>query len=98
LTDGACFLTALILNNKITIANLGDSTALLVRDGQMLEMTSEQVPSRVDEFQRIQNCGGSIFKVGNNLRVDGALSVTRAIGDAGYKASGVISEPELNQI
>jgi serine/threonine protein phosphatase PrpC len=32
---------ALILNNKLTVANVGDSSAILIRNNQMLELTSE---------------------------------------------------------
>jgi serine/threonine protein phosphatase PrpC len=41
---------ALIINCKLTIANLGDSSAILIRNNQMLELTSEQVPTRIDEY------------------------------------------------
>jgi serine/threonine protein phosphatase PrpC len=51
--DGTTCLTSLILNNKLTIANLGDSSAILIRNNQMLELTSEQTPTRIDEYQRI---------------------------------------------
>ena len=48
--DGTTCLMALILNNKLTVANLGDSSAILIRNNQMLELTSEQTPTRIDEY------------------------------------------------
>lgn len=53
----------IITNGKLTIANLGDSSALLIRDGKMLELSSEQVPSRIDEYQRIIERKGVILPV-----------------------------------
>jgi serine/threonine protein phosphatase PrpC len=50
LADGTTCLLALIINCKLAIANLGDSSALLVRNNSMLELTSEQVPARIDEY------------------------------------------------
>lgn len=49
-SDGTTCLLALINNCKLTVANVGDSTAILIRNGQMLELTSEQTPSRIDEY------------------------------------------------
>jgi serine/threonine protein phosphatase PrpC len=56
------------------------------------------VPDRQDEFDRIQKAGGQVLKVKNTYRVDGVLSVTRAIGDKDFKSSGVISEPEIKSL
>lgn len=55
---------ALIVNCKLTIANLGDSSAILIRNNQMLELTTEQVPSRIDEYQRIIEKQGFVIQVG----------------------------------
>jgi len=52
-TDGTTCCMGLIHNGKLTIANLGDSSALLIRNNQLIELSSEQNPSRVDEYQRI---------------------------------------------
>lgn len=88
---------ALILNCKLAIANLGDSSALLVRNNQMLELTSEQVPARIDEYQRIIERKGWVIPVGQIMRVQGVLAVTRAIGDIAYR-DYISSEPEISQI
>jgi serine/threonine protein phosphatase PrpC len=86
---------ALILNCKLAIANLGDSSALLVRNNQMLELTSEQVPTRIDEYQRIIERKGWVIPVGQIMRVQGVLAVTRAIGDIAYR-DFISSEPEIS--
>jgi serine/threonine protein phosphatase PrpC len=41
LNDGTTCLLALITDCKLTVANLGDSSAILIRNNQMLELTSE---------------------------------------------------------
>ena len=63
----------------------------------MLELTSEQTPSRIDEYQRIISKQGFIVPVGQTMRVQGVLSVSRAIGDINYKEY-LISEPEMSSI
>ena len=63
----------------------------------MLELTSEQVPSRIDEYQRIISQQGIIVPVGQALRVQGVLAVSRAIGDLHYKQF-LTSEPEISSI
>lgn len=47
--DGATCLLALIRNCKLTIANLGDSVATVIKSGKMIKLTVEQTPSRWDE-------------------------------------------------
>lgn len=41
------------MNGKLTLANIGDSTALLVKNSNVVELTSEHNYSRLDEFKRI---------------------------------------------
>ena len=79
----------------MTVAHLGDSSALLVRqDGQIKKLTSDHHPSRQDEFTRISQKGGYISFKNGVARVDGCLAVSRAIGDIQHKQF-VISEPEV---
>jgi serine/threonine protein phosphatase PrpC len=63
----------------------------------MLELTSEQIPSRIDEYQRIIERKGFVVPVGSIMRVQGVLSVSRAIGDLAYKEY-ISSEPEISSI
>jgi hypothetical protein len=63
----------------------------------MLELTSEQIPSRIDEYQRIIERKGFVVPVGQIMRVQGVLSVSRAIGDIAYKQY-ISSEPEISSI
>jgi serine/threonine protein phosphatase PrpC len=85
---------ALIHQGKLSIANIGDSTAFLIsQGGYITELTSEQTPNRMDEYLRICQNGGKVIQQGNSLRVEGALAVTRSIGDKEFK-NVLSSEPE----
>ena len=92
--DGSTALLGVILNARLTVANIGDSIATLVRtDGSWEQMNSEHWPNRYDERCRIEAAKGCVFK----NRVNGELSVSRAFGDIEMK-DFVISEPECNTI
>lgn len=83
----------MIKDGKLTIGNIGDSSALLIRNNQAFELTSEQTPTRIDEYKRITSKSGLIVPVGDTMRIGGVLAVSRSIGDLFYKEY-VISEPE----
>ena len=79
-----------ICQGKLTVVNVGDSIATLVRkDGSWTQLNDEHTPMRIDERSRIMANGGSIIK--NKVNIE--LSVTRAFGN--LKLSSVIcAEPE----
>ncbi|KAG2487269.1 hypothetical protein HYH03_014110 [Edaphochlamys debaryana] len=84
--------------NHITVANVGDSRALLLRrSGEVLSLTEDHRPKRADERARILSCGGEILW-NEGERVMGVLGTTRAFGDRDLKAFGVISEPEITTV
>ena len=88
--DGSTCLLALVLNGRLTVANIGDSIATLARkDGTWDQLNDEHQPNRPDERLRIEAANGSVF----NKRINGELSVSRALGDYEMKQL-VISEPE----
>lgn len=88
--DGATCLMGLILNGRLTVANIGDSIATLARkDGSWVQLNTEHSPSRQDERQRIEAANGTVF----HNRINGELSVSRAFGDFEMKDL-VISDPE----
>ena len=88
--DGSTCLLGLVLNGQVTVANLGDSIATLVRkDGSFEQMNVEHTPMQSEERGRIEAANGMII----NNRINGELSVTRAFGDLELKEY-VISDPE----
>lgn len=94
LKAGSTLLLALMTNGGFTIANIGDSSAILLKqNGDHLRLTDEQTPNRDDEFNRIVRNNGFVTLEGDVARVDGSLAVSRAIGDLKYKEF-LIPEPE----
>ncbi|XP_048522569.1 uncharacterized protein LOC109539536 isoform X2 [Dendroctonus ponderosae] len=78
------------------IAWVGDSQALLVKQGKILQCVEPHTPSRDSERARIEREGGSVMFYGT-WRVNGQLAVSRAIGDAAYKPY-VTAIPEVIDI
>ncbi|KPP75303.1 protein phosphatase 1E-like [Scleropages formosus] len=70
--------------STLYVAWLGDSQAMLVRKGQPVELMKPHKPDREDEKQRIEALGGCVIWFGT-WRVNGSLSVSRAIGDSEHK-------------
>lgn len=60
----------------------------------MIELTSEQTLSRIDEYQRILNQNGQIVPADSELRVQGIVNITRSIGDIELKQY-LSAEPEI---
>lgn len=102
ITDGS---TAIIshysTDQKLTIANLGDSRAVLFiykNDGSLdwIRLTNDQKPLDILEMARIEGNGGFVSKAGPyQNRVNGSLSVARSFGDHRKEFEGV--DELLNQ-
>lgn len=78
--------------SKIYVANSGDSRAVLCRNGDAVELTTDHKVSLQSETDRIVAAGGLVL----NGRVNGSLNLTRAIGDLAFKGDTNLS-PE-NQV
>jgi protein phosphatase 1L len=92
---GSTASTAVIVGNKLLIANVGDSRAVISRAGQAIALSVDHKPNRSDERQRIENAGGVVMWAGT-WRVGGVLAVSRAFGDRLLKRY-VIPEPEIQE-
>mmetsp|Transcript_31556 Transcript_31556/g.61814 ORF Transcript_31556/g.61814 Transcript_31556/m.61814 type:complete len:500 (-) Transcript_31556:161-1660(-) len=76
---------------RITIANVGDSKAILIRKkDDFEELTVDHKPDSEDEMARIAKAGGVVLR----KRVNGDLAVSRAFGDSRHKGN---SERELTE-
>jgi len=98
--SGSTAVVACVVGGWVWCANVGDSRALLCRNGRALQLSLDHKPSRADEAKRIEEAGGFV----SFHRVLGRLAVSRAFGDEEYKVdvtkSGsvsplVIAEPEI---
>lgn len=84
LRSGTTGIAVLIQGQELIVAWLGDSQAILVRDGQAVRLMDPHKPDREDEKQRIEDLGGCITFMGC-WRVNGTYAVSRAIGDFDQK-------------
>ena len=79
--DGTTATITVILNDKIWVANVGDSRTILVKDGQALQASEDAKPGLERYKKTIQKLGGYVvnhYYWGD--RVNGKLTVARAIG------------------
>jgi serine/threonine protein phosphatase PrpC len=67
----------LIKNNYLYLANVGDSLAVLYKNGEAIRLNQEHKTSLQSEFTRINKSGAKVI----NNRIDGRLNLTRAIGN-----------------
>lgn len=78
---GSTCILVLIIGAHIFCAGVGDSRAVLCRNGKAVNLSLDHKASRPDEVKRIENQQGCI----NFGRVDGKLAITRAFGDFNFK-------------
>ncbi|XP_063152365.1 protein phosphatase 1E [Candoia aspera] len=81
---GTTGVVTFIRGSVLHVAWLGDSQVMLVKRGQAVELMKPHKPDREDEKKRIEALGGCVVWFGA-WRVNGSLSVSRAIGDAEHK-------------
>ncbi|XP_064652751.1 protein phosphatase 1E-like [Lineus longissimus] len=92
LRSGSTAVAILLRDKKLYLSWLGDSQAILVKDGVPVSIMSPHKPEREDEKHRVEALGGCVIWFGA-WRVNGALSVSRAIGDTDHKPY-ISSEPD----
>lgn len=80
--SGSTACLALIYKDRYVVANIGDSRAVLCRDGKAVDLSTDHKPEDEEEKKRIETAGG---QVGEDGRVNGGLNLSRAFGDHFYK-------------
>lgn len=108
--SGTTATVAIIRNNTVHVAHVGDSRAILgvgqTSDPIVEVLTLDHEPTNPSEKRRIEESGGEVrwdnddpfprvFKPGCRLP---ALNMSRSLGDLLAKEYGVISEPEVKKI
>ena len=68
---GSTCVVAVIRDNTLTVANAGDSRAVLCRRGEAIPLSRDHKPQDEDERARIQNAGGFV----QEGRVNGSLAL-----------------------
>jgi serine/threonine protein phosphatase PrpC len=95
--NGACGSTAVVVfikDNTVHVAHTGHSRAVVASGGKVILTTNDHTPDRADEYIRIEDAKGIVF----NNRVNGFLSVSRAIGDYNLGKNIVIAKPDYQEI
>ncbi|KAL3642859.1 hypothetical protein CASFOL_013674 [Castilleja foliolosa] len=91
---GSTAVTAIVIDGKdLWVANVGDSRAVISRNGKAEQLTVDHEPHI--ERRRIEQRGGFVTTLpGDVPRVNGQLAVARAFGDENLKAH-LSSEPDI---
>eukprot|EP00930_Biecheleria_cincta_P023203 TRINITY_DN1679_c0_g2_i1.p1 TRINITY_DN1679_c0_g2~~TRINITY_DN1679_c0_g2_i1.p1 ORF type:complete len:396 (-),score=59.13 TRINITY_DN1679_c0_g2_i1:238-1425(-) len=93
-TAAAC----LVRRHDLIVANAGDSRVVLGRKGRALDLSEDHKPGSSKELARIKAAGGVVVEqqVGPHVihRVNGSLSLSRAIGDHRFKKDGRRSQAD----
>lgn len=80
--SGSTALITIKHQQYLIIINLGDSRCVLFNQrGDVLFQTIDHKPELQSEINRIQKCGGKVYKINGIPRVNGNLSLSRAMGD-----------------
>lgn len=65
-----------IKNNYLYLGNVGDSMAVIFKNGEAIRLNQEHKVTLISESSRISKSGAKII----NNRIEGRLNLTRAIG------------------
>ncbi|KAI1286792.1 Pre-rRNA-processing protein TSR1 -like protein [Halotydeus destructor] len=86
-------------SNELVVGHLGDSRALICRNGQTMRLTADHTAHNTMEKERIVKSGGTITadSVGR-MMVNRRLAMTRSIGDLDLKQYGVSALPETRSV
>lgn len=82
---------------KVFVSWVGDSQALLAKQGVPRHVVKPHKPEDAKEYQRIKDQGGSVMHWKGQYRVNGILAISRAIGDCNQKPF-ILCEPDTECI
>uniref|UniRef100_A0A0D3GHC3 protein-serine/threonine phosphatase n=1 Tax=Oryza barthii TaxID=65489 RepID=A0A0D3GHC3_9ORYZ len=93
--DGSTAVAAILIGNRLYVANVGDSRAVALKAGKAVPLSEDHKPNKKDERKRIEDAGGIV--VSDDIwRVDGILAVSRAFGNRLMKRY-VKAEPDIQE-
>lgn len=96
LNDGSTAVQIAIRGKTMTIANVGDSRAVLISGKKGITLTEDHKPSAPAEHRRIASFGGTVTYNTGIARVAGVLAVSRAFGN--YTIRNLIrADPDVTQ-
>ncbi|EGD79329.1 hypothetical protein PTSG_09742 [Salpingoeca rosetta] len=97
--DGCTAATAVILDQVIYAANVGDTRMVVGRLDDAndtikgVTLSKVHIATLYDERQRIQKAGGKVV----DGRIQGIMEVSRTIGDGRFKTLGVTAQPHVSK-
>lgn len=81
-SSGSTACVAVISESSMTLANVGDSRAVMRRSEDAIQLTRDHKPSEQDELSRIREAGGVVVRTEDGAdRVNGVLNMSRSLGD-----------------
>jgi serine/threonine protein phosphatase PrpC len=80
-------------NKVLYVANLGDTRAVMSKNGVAERMSYDHRGTDEAEVERVRSQGGIVLEG----RVGGSLAITRAFGDHSLKKDGVIAKPFIKK-
>ncbi|ESP04232.1 hypothetical protein LOTGIDRAFT_136567 [Lottia gigantea] len=84
---------------NLVVGHVGDSRAVLCRDGEPIRLSTEDSPEYSEEAKRIKKYGGYIVENSlGQLQVNGRLAMTRSLGDVELEKVGVVATPHIRSI
>lgn len=83
---GCTACVVLVTNTEIYVSNAGDSRCVVCKLGQSVSMSTDHKPTLASERARIYKAGGTV----DGDRVNGILSLSRALGDFEHKQGKTI--------
>jgi len=103
---GCTAVVAIKKDDKLYVANAGDSRGVLCRGNKAVALSEDHKPANDIEKNRIIAAGGFLSDVGGVCRVNGNLNLSRAIGDLRYKTNNelpaaaqiITAEPDIMKI
>ncbi|VDM72333.1 unnamed protein product, partial [Strongylus vulgaris] len=102
--SGTTAVAAVVDPKEIVIAWIGDSAAYILSDTRDLKkITNAHVPTNEAEAKRVEADGGQLLWIQGELRVNGVLNLTRALGDIcgrpmiSPKADTTVIERDMSQ-
>ncbi|KAJ3443699.1 leucine-rich repeat-containing protein [Anaeramoeba flamelloides] len=93
-SSGSTAVVALILDNHLYCANLGDSRAIISKNKMAIRLTFDHKPNVLSERRRIIAKGGY---VNEEQRVNSHLAISRSFGDF-HVGDCISSKPHLSSI
>ncbi|PWZ08129.1 putative protein phosphatase 2C 13 [Zea mays] len=59
--DGSTTSTAILVGDRLYVANVGDSRAVIPKASKAMALSEDHIPNRIDERKRIENAGGIVI-------------------------------------